>query len=79
MWTLTTAVGIKIFEIDFFFIYLTFDPSTGPQGAGQKSAAARHFHVISPHTKFGWILYNCLGGDSITNRHMDRHTKGQRQ
>ena len=79
-----TKFGIKIFELTFFFTYLTFDPSTGPQRgggggeAGQKSAVARHFHLSSPHIKFGWILCNGLGVNSKTDGQMDRQTEGQR-
>ena len=28
-------------------------------------------HVSSSHTKFGWISYNGIGGDSIADRQMD--------
>ena len=33
---------------------------------GKKGAFASHTHVGNSHTKFGWILSNGLGGDSMT-------------
>ena len=48
---------------------MIFDLLT-PQGAGPKTgvcAAARPIHVSNQHTKFGWISFNSLGGDSITD------------
>ena len=50
-----------------------FGPSPGPQGAGQKKkrAVARPIHVSNPHTKFGWISSNGLGGDSVTDGRTD--------
>ena len=35
---------------------------------GQKKCAVAHpVHVSNTHTKFGWILSNGLGGDSVTD------------
>ena len=52
-----------------------FDPSPGPQGAGPKLNVPFHapFMWATPHTKFGWIWSNGLGGDSV----MDGRTDGQ--
>ena len=55
---------------------MIFDPSPRPLGAGQKSTVARPIHVSSSHNKFGWILSNCLGGDSITDGRTDVLTFG---
>ena len=48
---------------------MIFDILAPPQGAGQKKicAVARPIHVSNPHTKFGLILSNGLGGDSVTD------------
>ena len=47
---------------------LPFGPSPGPQGAGAKKCAVAHpIHVSNTHTKFGWILSNGLGGESVTD------------
>ena len=44
-------------------------------GAGPKKyAVARPIHVSSPHTKFGWISSNGLGGDSVTDGRTDGRT-----
>ena len=41
-------------------------PPYGPRGRGQKkSAIARPIHVSNTLTKFGWISFNGLGGDSV--------------
>ena len=41
-------------------------PPQGPRGRGKKKCAVAHpIHVNNPHTKFGWILPNGLGGDSV--------------
>ena len=41
----------------------------GPMGRGPKIIAVAHpIHVSNLHTKFGWISFNGLGGDSITDR-----------
>ena len=54
-----------------------FGPSPGPQGAGPKKCAVAHpIHVSNSHSKFGWISSNGLGGDSVTDRQMDRRTDG---
>ena len=43
-----------------------------PQGEGPKKIdVARPIHVSNSHTKFGLILSNGLGGDSITDRQQD--------
>ena len=42
-------------------------------GRGQKCAVARPIHVSSPHTTFGWISSNGLGGD-ITDRRTEAIT-----
>ena len=43
-------------------------PPQGPRGRGQKKCAVAHpIHVSNSHTKFGWISYNGLGGDSVTD------------
>ena len=48
---------------------MIFDLLAPPQGAGpKKCAVARPIHVSKPHTKFGWISSNGLGGDSVTDR-----------
>ena len=53
-------------------------PPQGPRGRGQKKyAIARPIHVSNPHTKFGWISPNGLGGDSVTDRRTDGRTDGQ--
>ena len=68
--------GIKSFEIDFVIEikwYLTFWKNPGPQGVGPNfSAVAGPMHVSNSHTKFGWIWSNGIGGDSITDRPLDR-------
>ena len=52
-------------------------PPKGPRGWGQKKFdVARPIHVSNSHTKFGRISSNGLGGDSITDRRMDRRTDG---
>ena len=47
-----------------------------PRGHGQKSTVAHSIHVSNSYTqtetKFGWILFNGLWGNSI----MDRRTEG---
>ena len=43
-------------------------------GPKRKSAVARPIHVSHPHTKFGWISSNGLGGDSVTDGRTDRRT-----
>ena len=40
-------------------------------GTKTKSAVARLIHVTNSHTKFGWILSNGLGGDSVTDGRTD--------
>ena len=51
-----------------------FDPSPEPRGWGQKRCAvACPIHVSDSHTKFGWILFNGFGGDSITDRRRRDH------
>ena len=58
---------------------LTFWPLPRAQGGGAKKkyAVARPIHVSNPHTKFGWISSNGLGGDSVTDRRTDRRTDGR--
>ena len=47
-------------------------PPQDPRGRGQKKCAvARLTHVSNSHTKFGWILSNGLGGDSVTDGQTD--------
>ena len=36
-------------------------------------------HVSNSHSKFGWILSNGLGGDSITEGRTDGRTDGRRR
>ena len=43
-----------------------FGPSPGGW-AKKKCAIAHLIHVGNSHTKFGWILSNGLGGDSVTD------------
>ena len=52
-------------------------PPHGPRGGGAKKncAVARPIHVSNPHTKFGWISSNGLGGDSVTDGQTDRQTE----
>ena len=74
-----TEFGIKIFEMDFvieFKWYLTFWPLPRAPGGGAKKKfdVARPIHVSNSHTKFGWILSNGLGGDSITDRRTEAIT-----
>ena len=38
-----------------------------PGGGAKKCAVAHPIHVSNTHTKFGWILSNGLGGDSVTD------------
>ena len=53
-------------------IFDLFAPPQGTRGRGQKKfAIARPIHVSNSHTKFGWILSNVLGGDSVTDRRTD--------
>ena len=52
-------------------------PPQGPRGGGKKKCAvARPIHVCNPHTKFGWISSNGLGGDSVTDGQTDGWTDG---
>ena len=52
--------------------YLLTSPQ-GPRGQGPKNnfAVSHPIHGSNPHTKFGWILSNGLGGDSKTDRQQD--------
>ena len=71
-----TKFGIKIFEIDFvneIKWYLTLWPLP-KERAPKKFYVARPIHVSNSHPKFGWILSNGLGGDSITDRQMSTRT-----
>ena len=53
-------------------------PPQGPRGRGQKKCAvACPIHVSNPHTKFGRISSNGLGGDSVTDRRTDGQTDGR--
>ena len=53
-------------------------PPQGPRGRGKKKCAVAHpIHVSNPHTKFGWISSNGLGGDSVTDGRTDGQTDGQ--
>ena len=52
-------------------------PPQGPMGWGQngaqkKCAVAHPIYVSNPHTKFGWISSNGLGGDSVTDGQTDK-------
>ena len=42
-------------------------PPQGPRGGAKEYTVARHIHVSNSHTKFGYILSNGLGGDSVTD------------
>ena len=46
-------------------------PPQAPGGGAKKCAVAHSIHVSNTHTKFGWILFYCLGGDSLTDRRME--------
>ena len=48
-------------------IFDLFDPLQAPGAGPKKCAVARPIHVSNWHTKFGWILSNGLGGDSVTD------------
>ena len=49
-------------------IFDLLTPLQGPRGrAKQKFNVARQIHVNNSHTKFGCMLSNGLGGDSITD------------
>ena len=50
---------------------MIFDPSPGHQGLGQKKAVACPIRVRNSRTKFGWILSNGLGSDSIMDGQID--------
>ena len=54
-------------------IFELLAPPQGPRGRAKKCAAVRPIHMSNSHTKFGWILSNGLGGDSL----MDGQTDGQ--
>ena len=55
---------------------MIFDLLTTPKGVGPIFlTVARPIYVSNSHTKYGWILSNGLGGDSITDRRTDRHTE----
>ena len=62
---------------------MIFDLLTSPQALGGGAikffVVAHPIHVSNLHTKFGWILSDGLGGDSITDRQMDKWTDGRRQ
>ena len=47
-----------------------------PGGGAKKCAVARPIHVSNSHTRFGWILSNGLGGDSVTDGWTDGRTDG---
>ena len=48
-----------------------------PHGLGQKNDVACPIHVSNSYAKFGSILFNGLGGDSITDRRTDGRTGGR--
>ena len=53
-------------------------PPRAPGGkAKQKCAVAHPIHVSNSHTKFGWILSNGLGGDSVTDGRTEGQADGQ--
>ena len=52
---------------------MIFDPG----GGAIKCAVAHPIHVSSSHTKFGRISFNGSGGDSITDRPMDKRRQQQ--
>ena len=55
---------------------MIFDLLTPPQGLGPKKIAfALPIHVSNSHTEFGLISSTDLGGDSITERRMEGHSK----
>ena len=58
---------------------MTFWPLPRAPGGGakKKCAVAHPIHVSNPHTKFGWISSNGLGGDSVTDGRTDGRTDGQ--
>ena len=56
-------------------IFDLLSPPQGPRGGAKKCAVAHPIHVSIPHTKFGWISSNGLGGDSLT----DGRTDGRRR
>ena len=63
------SYSFTIFVIEIKW-YLTFWPL--PRGQGQKKInVGRPIYVSNSHTKFGWILSNGLGGDSITYARTD--------
>ena len=75
-----TQFGIKVFEIDFVIEIkwcLTFWPLSRAPGAGPKKNLPLHspFMRVTHSQIFGWISFNGLGGDSIT----DRQTDGRRE
>ena len=50
-------------------------PPQGPRGRDKTCAVARPIYVSNSHTKFGSILSNGLGGDSITAGPTDGRTE----
>ena len=57
---------------------MIFDLLATPQGGRAKKCAVAHpIHVSNSHTKFGWILSNGLGGDSVADGRTDGRTDGQ--
>ena len=58
---------------------MTFWPLPRAPGGGakKKCAVAQPIRVSNPHTKFGWISSNGLGGDSVTDGRTDGQTDGR--
>ena len=47
-------------------------PPHGPRVQDQKCSVARPIRVSNSHAKFGWILSNGLGGDSVRRDRRER-------
>ena len=58
-------------------IFDILTPPQCPRGRGKKNDVACPIHVSNSYVKFGSILLNGLGGDSITDRRTDRRTGGR--
>ena len=58
-------------------IFDILTPPQCPRGRGKKVAVACPIHVSNLYVKFGSILFNGLGGDSITDRRTDGRTDGR--
>ena len=60
-------------------IFDILTPPQCPRGRGKKNAVACPIHVSNSYAKFGSILFNGLGGDSITDRRTDVLADGRRR